>query len=73
VSNQNKEKNEKELLQEISDKLDNMLILMKIQNIEDKDDKISLLKKMNLKSNEVAIIVNMTDNGVRSSKGWKRK
>jgi len=57
----------------ICKKLDKITALLTIQEIEDKDDKIYALKKLNFLSSEVAVLVGMTDNGIRSSKGWKRK
>ena len=57
----------------ICKKLDKITALLTIQNIGDKDDKIYALKKLNFSSSEVAVLVGMTDNGIRSSKGWKRK
>ena len=60
-------------ISEISKKLDKIVALLTIQNIENKEDKIYSLKKLGFASSEVSSLVGMTDNGVRSSKGWKRK
>ena len=57
----------------LSKKLDKMAALLTVQGIENKDEKIYALKKMGLPSNEVAPLVGMTDNGVRSSRGWKKQ
>ena len=57
----------------ICKKIDKLTALLTIQNIEDKDDRIYTLKKLGFSSSEVASLVGMTDNGIRSAKGWKRK
>lgn len=62
-----------ELLKSIDKKLDKITALLMIQNIENKNDKIYSLKKLGLSSVEVAELIGMTDNGVRSTEGWKRK
>jgi len=62
-----------EILKSIEKKLDKIIVLLTIQSVQDKDDKIYSLKNLGLSSSEVAILVGMTDNGIRSSKGWKRK
>jgi len=64
---------DKKQFETICKKLDKITALLTIQNIGDKDDKIYALKKLNFSSSEVAVLVGMTDNGIRSSKGWKRK
>jgi len=62
-----------ELLKSIDNKLNKIIALLTVQNLQDKDDKIYALKSLDLSSSEVAILVGMTDNGVRSTKGWRRK
>ncbi len=57
----------------ICKKLDKITALLTIQNIENKNDKIALLKKLKFTSAEIASLVNMTESGVRDSKGWKKK
>ena len=64
---------DKKQFETICKKLDKITALLTIQTIEDKDDKIYALKKLNFSSSEIAELVGMTDNGIRSSKGWKRK
>ena len=59
--------------QTICKKLDKISIAIVIQNIENKDDKIYALKKAGMTSSEVAMLVGMTESGVRDNKGWKRK
>lgn len=57
---------------EISKKLDKLAAIVAAQGIEDKNMKISLLKKNGLTSAEVASIVGMTESGVRNARGWKK-
>ncbi len=57
----------------ICKKLDKISVAIAIQNIDDKDDKIYALKKAGMTSLEVAMLVGMTESGVRYTKGWKRK
>ena len=68
-----KEKTEKELLTEISKKLDKIVAVLTIQNINDRDEKIAILKKFGLESPEIALLFGLTDRAVRYTKGWKRK
>ena len=62
-----------EQFKEICDKLDKITALLAIQNIESKNDKIYVLKKLGLKSYEIAPLIGLTESGVRDTKGWKRK
>jgi len=64
---------DKKQFEEICKKLDKIFAALTIQNIENKNDKIALLKKLNFTSAEIAFLVNMTESGVRDSKGWKKK
>lgn len=64
---------DKQQFETICRKLDKITALLMIKNIEEKNDKINSLKKLGLSSVEVAELVGMTDNGIRSSEGWKRK
>lgn len=57
----------------ICKKLDKISVAIATQNIGDKDDKIYALKKTGMTSSEVAMLVGMTESGVRDNKGWKRK
>lgn len=57
----------------LNEKLNRIIALLTVQNIQDKDNEIHILKNLGLSSSEVALLVGMTDNGVRSSKGWKGK
>lgn len=68
----NKEKTEKELLQEISNKLDKIPAALAIQNINNKNEKIMILKKGGFTSAEIAPLVGITESGVRDTKGWKK-
>ena len=56
---QENEKSEKEILQEISDKLDRLMGILAIQNTEDPDEKIYTLKKLGFKSEEITSFVNV--------------
>lgn len=55
----------------ISKKLDLVVALLAIQNVEDKDDKIYIMKKAGLASEEISPYVGIKN--VRVTKGWKRK
>lgn len=57
----------------ICKKLDKISVAIAIQNIGDKDDKIYALKKSGMTSSEVAMLVGLTESGIRDTKGWKRK
>ena len=57
----------------ICKKLDKIASAIAVQNIENKDDKIYALKKSGMTSAEVAVLVGMTESGVRDNKGWKKK
>lgn len=52
-------------------KLDRVVALLSIQNTGDKDDKIYVLKKLGLSSEEVAILIGVKN--PRQMEGWKRK
>lgn len=55
----------------ICKKLDRITALLMVQNIEDKNDKITILKKLGLSSEEVGELVGIKN--PRQMKGWKRK
>lgn len=57
----------------ICKKLDKIAVAISVQNIEDKDNKIYLLKKSGMTSLEIANLMGMSESGVRDNKGWKRK
>jgi len=57
----------------ICEKLDKIATVVVLQNIEDKNQKISLLKKSGMTSAEIAALLGMTESGIRDTKGWKRK
>lgn len=57
----------------ICKKLDKISLAIAIQNIDDKDEKIKILKRARLTSSEIGDLVGMTESGVRDSKGWKKK
>lgn len=55
----------------ICDKLDKILGIIAVQNIEDNDDKVYLLKKLGFNSTEMNPIIGVQN--VRQMEGWKRK
>lgn len=55
----------------ICKKLDKVIGLLVIQNIQDKNDKIYALKKLGLSSEEVGELVCVKN--PRQMEGWKRK
>jgi len=57
----------------IREKLDKIIALLIIQNIQSKEDKIYTLKKLGFSSSEIAPIFGMAERGVRGNKGWKRE
>ncbi len=73
MAKKSKEKTEKDLLQEISNKLDKIPAALAIQNIEEKNDKIIILKKAGFTSAEIAPLIGLTESGVRDTKGWKKE
>ncbi|MDO8528379.1 MAG: hypothetical protein Q7S06_00620 [Nanoarchaeota archaeon] len=60
-----------ELLKSIDKKLNKVIALLIIQNVQDKDDKIFALKNMGFTSDEISPIVNIKN--VRDTKGWKKR
>ena len=68
-----KEKSEKELLSDINKKLDKLIGILAIQNIKNIEDRIYLLKNLDFKSNEVALLVGIKADAIRRREGWKRK
>ena len=66
----NKEKSEKELLEEISKKLDKLIGILAIQG-KDKDEQIKILKKLKFTSEETGNLLGLTDTAVRMRKSWK--
>ncbi len=65
-----KTKNEKQL-EDISTKLDKIIGLLTIQNTEDKNDKVYLLKKQGWSSRNIGFLLGIQN--VRQMEGWKRK
>ncbi len=55
----------------ICKKLDKIASVIAVQDIEDKDEKIYLLKKAGLTSDEISPLIGIKN--VRDTKGWKRK
>ena len=55
----------------ICKKLDRITALLSIQNIEDKNDKIYVLKKLGLSSEDVGDLIGIKN--PRQMEGWKRK
>ena len=55
----------------ICKKLDKIAALLTIQNVEDKNDKIVVLKKMGLSSEEEGELLGVKN--PRQMEGWKRK
>ena len=66
-----KRKMDKKQFKIICEKLDKIAVLLAVQSIQDKDDKIYALKKMGLTSDEISPLVGIKN--VRDAKGWKRK
>ncbi len=64
-----KEKSEKELLKEISEKLDKLIGILAIQG-KNKDEQIRILKKFGFPSNLTGILVGMKESAVRNRKSW---
>ena len=64
-----KEKSEKELLEEISSKLDKLIGISAIQGKE-KDDQIRILKKLGFQAAEIEKLV-VVKGRLRDQKGWK--
>ena len=67
-----KEKSEKELLEEISEKIDKLIAISVIQGIVDQNDKIYALKEFGFKEADVKLLV-IIKGRIRDSEGWKRK
>ena len=65
-------KSTEESLSEISQKLDKILGVLVIQNIEDVDDQIYALKKLGFNTIEIGLLVSKKGR-IRDSSGWKRK
>lgn len=57
----------------ICKKLDKLTVVTAIQSVEDRDKRISMLRKAGLTSAEAAPLVGLTESGIRDSKGWKGK
>jgi hypothetical protein len=57
--------------EEICKRLDKILAVLLIQNLEDKNDQIYALKKLGLISEDIAILVGVKN--PRQMEGWKRK
>lgn len=55
----------------ICEKLDKIMGMIATQTIPDKNDKITVLKKMGFNSDEISPIVGIKN--VRDTEGWKRK
>ena len=64
---------EKKQFKIICEKLDKITALLVIQSLQERDEKVYALKKLGLKSAEIAPLVGMTESGVRDNKGWKRR
>ena len=56
---------------EICKKLDKIFAILSVQNIEDKNNKIYILKKLGFKSDEINPLVGIKN--CRQMEGWKRK
>ena len=69
MTNNKKEKTEKKLLQEISGKLDKIIMTMIIQG-KNEDTQIRILKRNRWKSEEIEKFLG-TKGRVRDKKGWK--
>jgi hypothetical protein len=67
-----KEKTEKEILEEINNKMTKMLTILAIAGKED-DVKIQILKKAGFTSEETGLYVGLTNAAVRKRKSWSQK
>ena len=54
-------------------KLDKITGILAIQEIDNLDDKIRVLKTLGFSSDEIGPFVNMKSRTVRDRKGWKQK
>ena len=64
-----KEKSEKELLEEISKKLDKIIAILAIQG-KDEDAQIRILKRLGFMADEIGKLLGVTGR-LRDKKGWK--
>ncbi len=64
-----KEKSEKELLEEINEKLDKIIALLAIQG-KDENTQIQILKKLGFEAEEIGKLLGVTGR-LRDKKGWK--
>jgi len=62
---------DKKQFNEICKKLDKIFAIIAVQNIEDKNDKIYVLKGLGFKNDEINPLVSVKN--CRQMKGWKRK
>ena len=62
---------DKEQFEIICKKLDKMTLVLSMQNIENKDKKISMLKKAGFDSLEIGELLGILN--VRQTKGWSGK
>ncbi len=69
----NNQRTSEDYLKEISEKLDKIYAVLSIQNIDDVDKKIYLLKKSGFLSEQIGPFVDMKGTSVRDRKGWKQK
>ncbi len=68
------EKSEKDLLEEISGKLDKLIAIISVSNLgSDVDAKIKFLKNLGWDSIEIGPFVNLSSSRVRERKGWTGK
>lgn len=67
-----KEKTEKDILEEINNKMTKMLAILAIEGKEE-DVKIQILKKAGFTSEETGLYVGLTDAAVRKRKSWSQK
>ncbi len=65
-------KSTEELLSEISSKLDKLMGITAIQNMENSNDKIHVLKQLGFKEPEIKLFVSIKGR-IRDAEGWKRK
>jgi len=73
MTSKKNEKSTNELLEEISKKLDGIFAVLSLKEIQDVDDKIRMLKKIGLSSDEIGPYVGMKGTSIRDKKGWKNK
>jgi len=74
MTSKKQEKSERELLEEISKKLDKVVAVLAVQDKNlNVDSKIIILKNAGLESKDIGPFVGLSGSAVRDRKGWKKK